>query len=231
MAIESRSEAPPLAPSFSGSINRKLGLAVAALLFLILAVGGLSSFKAWSILSIAKRIQQESDDLKITEEIHLTLHHLIHEVDRGVIQGKLDREPHLTELSTQAARTITAFLEYHLNEQEPLSEKADEIAGIRALEEFYHRADAATSRIIGRLAAKMPVSPQDLDVLDVIAHQLPAVTQQAAQAHQTKIRWLVARGVRQLKVILVAYVAFLVVGGGCGAAGIVVFSRTVSLPL
>jgi HAMP domain-containing protein len=152
-------------------------------------------------------------------------------VDRAVTQRRLDRESYLTELTTRAARTITAFLEHHLNEPEPFTEKADEIAGARALMEFHHRVDAATSRIIGRVAAKAPALPEDLEVLDVIAHQLPVVTQQATDAHQATIRRLIARGVGQLKVILVAYVAFLVVGGSCGAAGMVVFSQTVSLPL
>jgi signal transduction histidine kinase len=231
MANRSHLANPPSALSYSGSINRKLGLAVASLLFLILAVGGLSSFKAWSILTIAKKIQNENHDLKVTEDIHATLHHVIHEVDRAVLQGKLDRGSHLTEVMAQAARTITAFLDDHLNEPEPFHEKAEEIAGIRALEEFYHRVDAATSRIIERVAANTPASPEDLEVLDVIAHELPVVTQQTADAHQAKIRRLIASGVGKLMVILIAYMAFLVVGGGCGAAGIVVFSQTVSLPL
>lgn len=200
-------------------------------MFLILAVGGLSSFKAWSILTIAKKIQDESHDLKITEDIHTMLHHLIHEVDRAVIQGKLDRGSHQTEVAAQAAKTIGAFLDDHLNDPEPLHERAEEIAAIRALQEFNHRIDAATSRILERVAANRPVLPEDLDVLDVIAHELPVVTQQAANTHQARIRRLIASGVRQLMVILVAYAAFLVVGGGCGAAGIVVFSQTVSLPL
>ena len=62
MAAEAASGASHVLPTFSGSISRRLGLAVAAFFLLILAIGGLSSFLAWSILSSTHEVLKETHD-------------------------------------------------------------------------------------------------------------------------------------------------------------------------
>ena len=216
---------------FPGSINQKLGLLVLAFFFIIFAVGGLSSYLAWSILSVAQEIPEQTHHVEIVEGIHATLHHMIHEVNRALIEGSLDRRPYMNDLATRAGSTIAAFLEEHLNEQEPFPEKGDEITGIRALEEIYSRLDAAAARIIARVERRVQPAPEDLQDLDTVAHQLPVVSEALADVHRAKIQRLATRGVSQLKGILVAFGAFLVLGGACGILGVKAFTRMVSLPL
>jgi nitrate/nitrite-specific signal transduction histidine kinase len=127
--------------------------------------------------------------------------------------------------------TITGFLDEHLNEEEPFAEKEAEIALIRAIEKLYHDLDAAGTRIVARLAARTRAGKDDLSVLDTVAHQLPALTQQLNDIHHAKIQRLIGRGITRMDVILGAYVTFLLVGGTCVIVGIVLFSRTVAIPL
>jgi len=214
-----------------GSISRRLGLAVAAFFLLILAIGGLSSFLAWSILSSTQDILHQSHHIEVTERIHATIHHLIREVDRAVIERTLDRQMHMADLTRQAASTITAFLDEHVREEEAFTEKEGEIGQIRAIQKLYQDLDAAASRIIARVGEKARARHDDLQIVDAVAHQLPAHIQQLNEIHHAKIRRLMAQGSRRMKVIIGAYVVFLLVGGACVAVGMVLFTRTVAVPL
>ncbi len=231
VVTESQSGTTPPLPAYSGSISRRLGLAVVIFFLLILATGGVTSFLAWSILSSTHEILQESHHIEVTESIHATLHHLLREVDRAMIEQSLDRESHIKDLTNQAASTITTFLDEHIREEEPFAEKEAEIALIRAIEKLYHDLDAAGDRILARVAANARVGQDDLQILDGVAHQLPALTQQLNEIHHAQTRRLIAQGITRMKIILGAYVAFLVVGGSSVIVGIVLFSRTVALPL
>lgn len=216
---------------FSGSISRRLGLAVAAFFLLILAIGGLSSLLAWSILSNTREILEQSHHIEVTETIHATIHHLIREVDWAVIERSLDRQSHMRDLTNRAASMIAAFLDEHLKEEEPFAEREAEIARIRAIQKLYYDLDAALNRIIARVAVKGRAGPEDLQVLDLVAHQIPPLAQQLNEIHQAKIRRLITKGIIRMKVILGAYLAFLLIGGSCVILGIILFSRTVALPL
>ncbi len=231
MAAESASGESLLHPAFTGSISRRLGAAVAAFFFLILAIGGLSSFLAWSILSSTQEILRESRHIEVTEAIHATMHHLLREVDRAIIERTLDRQLHMKDLTNQVGSSIAAFLDEHIKEPEPFTEKEGEITLIRALEKLYHELDAAANRVIAGLAAGSRVGEDDLSALDAVAHQLPLLTQQLNEIHHAKSRRLIAEGITRMKVILGAYIAFLLIGGACVIVGVLVFSRTVALPL
>ena len=74
-------------------------------------MGGLSSFLAWSILSSTQEILGQSHHIEVTESIHATIHHLIREVDRAIIEGSLDRQSHMADLTIRVRSTIAAFLE------------------------------------------------------------------------------------------------------------------------
>lgn len=231
MAIESPSGRPLLSPPFTGSINRRLGLAFLAFLCIIFVVGGLSSFLAWSILSIAQKIPVQSHHIAVTEDIHASILHVIREVDRSVIQGNPEPQSHLDALSARAATMIAAYLESHLTEEEPFPEKEKEITLIRTLEKLHTDLDAAAARIVKHVSGKTQGAREDLKTLDAVAQQLPELTHQLNEIHHAKIRRLVAGGVGRMKVILSAYAAFLALGGACVIVGVLLFSRTVAIPL
>lgn len=220
----------PSRPAFSGSISRRLGLTFAALFLLILAIGGISSFLAWSILSSTQQIVKETHHIVVTESIHATIHHLVREVDRAVIERTLDRQAHINELTRQAGSAIETFLDEHIKGY-PFPEKEEEITLVRVIERLYLQLDAAASSILAGLGGKRRLRPEDLQILDGVSHQLPVLTQQLNEIHHTKMRRLIENGIARIKVILGAYVAFLLVGGACVTVGIVLFSRTVALPL
>ena len=231
MIAEIALEASHPRPVFLGSISRRLGLAFAAFFLLILGIGGLSSYLAWSILSSTQEILEQSHHIETTERIHATIHHLVREVDRAVIERTLDRQSHMEELTAQAADTITAFLDEHIKEEEPFPEKEGEIVRIRAIEKLYQELDVAASRIIARVGEKARARHDDLQIVDAVAHQLPTHIQQLNEIHHAKIRRLMTQGSRRMKVIIGAYVVFLLVGGTCVAVGMVLFTRTVAVPL
>ena len=137
----------------------------------------------------------------------------------------------MKDLTIQAARTIGAFLDEHIKEDEPFPEKEGEIARIRAIEKMYHDLEAAATRIIARVAAKAPAGQEDLLLLDAVAHQIQVLSQELNDIHRAKIRRLTVRGITRMKVILGAYLTFLVLGSACMIGGIFLFSRTVAVPL
>ncbi len=230
MAAQSPLGTPSAHPALSGSISRRLGLTLAALFLLILATGGLSSFLAWSILSSTHEILKESHHIEVTEDIHATNHHLIYEVERAVIEQTLDRQSHMKDLFNQSAGTIAAFLDAHIKEGW-FPERETEINLIRVMERLFLQLDTATSGTLASVGARVQPRPEDLQVLDGASHQLPALSRQLNEIHHAKIRRLIANGVNRIKIILGAYVVFLLVGGACVIVGIVLFSRTVALPL
>jgi nitrate/nitrite-specific signal transduction histidine kinase len=231
MAMESPSGGPLLSSPFPRSINRRLGLAFLVFLSIILATGGLSSFLARSILSIARQIPVQSHHIEITDDIHATILRLMHEVNRAVIQGNPGPHSHLDRLNARAAAMIAAYLESHLTKEEPFPEKEKEIALIQALQALHADLGRAAARIVAHLSAKTRGTPEDLKVLDAVAHQLPELTHQLNEIHHAKIRRLVTGGVGRMKSILGSYVIFLAVGGVCVMVGTLLFSRTVAMPL
>jgi nitrate/nitrite-specific signal transduction histidine kinase len=231
MTIESPSGRPILSPSVTGSINRRLGLAFLAFLCIILVVGGLCSFLAWSILSIAQEIPVQSHHIAVTEDIHATMLHAIREVDRAVIQGNPEPQSHLDALSARAASMIASYMESHRTTEEPFPEQQKEMTLIRTLEKLHTDLDAAAARIVARVSTTTRAAPEDLATLDAVAQQLPEFTHQLNEIHHAKVRRLVAAGVGRMKVVLGAYAAFLALGGACVILGVLLFSRTVAMPL
>jgi two-component system nitrate/nitrite sensor histidine kinase NarX len=218
-------------PSFPGSISHRLRLAVIAFLLLLVAVGGVSSSLAWSILAIAQDIPQQSHHVEVTEEIQAIFHHLIREVERAAMRGALDRHADVEEMAARSSTMVAAFLDGHLRDERAFPEKAGEIALIRRLKALHDETQAATARIVADVAASASVAAADLAVLDRVAREVPALARGLGEVHRAKIRRLLADGVHRMKLILGAFAVFLVVGGACGAAGIRLFSRTVSAPL
>ena len=206
-------------------------MAVLAFFFLVLTIGGLSSFQAWSILSGTQEIQEQGHHIQLTEAIHVTIHQLIREVDRAVMETRLDREIHMQQLAAETASRITAFVHAHLKNEAPSPERDGEIEGVLALEKLYHDLEFARIRILARVADRGQAAQEDLQTLDRVAHRLPVLTDQITEIHHATIRRLVGRGVSRMKVIAGAYLAFLVVGVACVIGGIVRFSQTVVLPL
>jgi nitrate/nitrite-specific signal transduction histidine kinase len=126
---------------------------------------------------------------------------------------------------------IAAYLESHLNKEEPFPEKEKEITLIRTLEKLHTDLDTAAGRIVTRVPSKTQGAREDLKILDAVAQQLPELTHQLNEIHHAKIRRLVARGVGRMKVMLGAYATFLALGGACVIVGVLLFSRTVAIPL
>ena len=231
MAVDSPSGTGPIHPACSASISRRLALAIVAFCFLMVTVGGLSAGLAWSILSGTRKIRTQSHHTQLTEAIHTRIHHLIREVDWAVIERSPERESHTKAFATQAGSRIAGLLDAHLRAEESFPEKQSEIALIRSLQNLYHDLDAATTRIMARVAEKARPDQDDLQILDAAAHQIPVLAEQLNEIHYGKIRRLMSEDVSRMKVIVGAYVAFLLVGGACVIAGIILFSQTVALPL
>ncbi len=217
-------------PASSRSMGRRLGLAVAVFFFLTLGTGGLSSFLAWSILPSVDRILGASHHIEVIERIHATMHHVVREVDRAVIRRTLDREALIKELTGEVGGAIGTFLDEHLKE-EPFPEREREINLLRVMERLYLQLDTATSSILASVAAQTQPRPEDLQILDSVAHQIGVLGPELNEIHHTKIRRLMAQGSRHMKGILGTNVTFLAIGSACLIAGIVLFSRTITLPL
>lgn len=225
----SSSRAMPGSHPFPGSIRDRLGLAVLAFLLLLVAVGGVSSYLAWSILSIAQDIPLQSHHVQTTEEIQSNVQHLIHETYRAVIHSTLDRDVHVRGLTARTADMITAFLDDHLQDDEPFPEKRGEIALMRRLDALHAEASAAMATILGEIRALAPAGANELAVLDRAAREVSEAIEGLRTIHQAKIRRLLDAGAARMKLILGAFAAFLVLGGACGAAGIRLYREVGSL--
>ena len=224
-ATESGEEEAP------GSISRRLGLTVAVSFILILSVGGLSSFLAWSILATAQEIPANGLHAERAESIQTTIHHLTREVHWAVIEQAPDRRSQINDLASRAANVIGTLLNQHLDDRESFPEKAGEITRLRVLEWLVQDLEGAAARILTAVEAKTGPAAKDLQVLDTVGQQVFSLTEELEELHHAKTQRLITEGLRRMKVIMGAYIAFLLVGGASVIVGVRLFSRTVAAPL
>lgn len=218
-------------PTFPASISWKLGLVTLASFLLILGIGGVSSYLAYSILVSNEQIVRNKHHIEVTDAIQASILHLIREVDRAVIRQTLDRENRIRALSRQAADMVAVFLGKHLADQDPFPEREEEITLLRAMLHGVEQLDAAVGRIISSIAAGTRVRPADLQSIDTVAEQVPGLVERLPGIHKAKVGRLTAASISRMKVILGAYAAFVFIGGVSVIAGIVLFSRTTALPI
>lgn len=221
----------PAHPTFPGSISRKLGVVTLASFLLIVAIGGVSSYLAYFILSSTEQIVRNKHHIEVTEAIQTSVHHLIRDVDRAVIRGTLEREARIRDLARQTTDMLTTFLEKHLEDKDPFPEREQEITLLHELYQAVEHLNAVVGRITSSLAANARPRAADLQAIDNVAEQIPEIVRQLNGIHEAKVGRLTGASVSRMKVILGAYVVFVLIGGVSVIAGIVLFSRTIVSPL
>lgn len=233
VALETEQQATdsPVPPTFPASISRKLGRVTLASFLLIVGIGGVSSYLAYSILASNEQIVRNKHHIEVTEAIQASILHLIREVDRAVIRRTLDREFRIRALSRQPADMVAVFLGEHLADKDVFPEREQEIALLREILHAVEQLDAAVGPIISSIAADTRVRPAHLQSIDTVADRVPGLVRQLHGIHETKVGRLTAASISRMKVILAAFVAFVFIGGISVIAGIVLFSRTIVLPI
>ena len=99
--------------TFPGRISRRLSFAIGLLFILVLLVGGVSMLLAKSIFVSTQEIQEENDHIYGAESIHGTIHYLIHQLNRTLLSGQLDRQETIRALSQDLDRQVRRYLERH----------------------------------------------------------------------------------------------------------------------
>lgn len=217
--------------AFPGRISRRLSLAIGLLFLLVLLVGGVSMLLAKSIFVSTQEIQEENDHIYGAESIHGAISHLIHQLNRILLTGQLDRQETIRALSQDLDRQVRRYLERHEREVEIFQEKEREIMLIREALQMSGDLDRLSARIVDTVAGGRLVLQGDLDRLDEIAYRIPLLTRELNDIHLGKVQRLTAKDLGRLRFIVGAYFAFVLAGGLFIALWALVFSKTIASPL
>ena len=227
-AARSSPVGPAWRGALGGSISRRLSLALSLLVCLVLLVGAFSLLAARSIWKGHAEILKLHHHVEILENIHMTVHHLIFELETG-LDARMALPPGALDQSRERInRLVDQFAAIHdWNSPEEAEERAifAEIRkGATRLVSLVERFDRDISRGWNR-------DPVDLATMRGLVRSLPDWVAQMQQIHHEEASEVVRASGRAMRFMVATYLVLMV-----GGIGLVVLAHrhlrhAISLPL
>lgn len=215
---------------FSGRISRKLSIAFGLVFLLVLLVGGISLLLARSIWETTKEINSDSYHIEAMGAIHASVQRLIFEVNQAMIMGMTKRHPNIQNLSKELGQQMSSYIDIHKGE-EPFPEREREMELAYEIQGMISTLTSIGARIPEIVALKDQVYRDDLKYINDIATKIPEKVQQMNEIHQIKIRRLIKANSDRMRLILLIYLGFVIVGGLLIGMGSLLFSRNIATPI
>jgi len=216
---------------FPGRISAKLSLCFAVLLLLFLSLGAISLFLARSISGIASEVEEKSYHIVITEDIHSTVHHIIHDLDRAALTGSPELINSIKTLENRLTDTLEAFYQDHLSEKEAFSEDVQEIKLIEGLRKETVSLRSAGESLLAAVENGRRPEDRDLDTLDLIGNNSHFLAQQLNGIHQQKILRLIERNHWTMSLLVRLYFVCFGIGAALVGLSSIILFRKISSPL
>lgn len=209
--------------TFPHKINRKLTLAFAFLVSLVLLVGGTSLYLARSIYLTTQLVQKESERMELVDQIHYTTHHFIEALERASLQVGTVTEG----VQKNFLNEIRSLLRRY---QTDVGEPAYASSGMW---EVIRQLDKASEKIVNQLQQSPGETPrnEDLRSLAEIEGKVSGLAHWLSGAHRGKIEQMVQHNTWKMQVIIALYGAFVLVGVLFIVGSSFFFSRTIAQPL
>ena len=215
--------------AFPTRMAQRWGLAIGLALFLVLLVGGISIFLSTSISRDTKVIQAESGEMEHVNRLHNMTHHVVAVVQNAVVSGKVppdDVEAMLENLNREVAKYLAAELE-----GEDTPEKAAELAILKEIIGLTSRLGDLSRKIVGEVALARRVDLKAADHLDTLWRLSHEKFERMNRVHEAKMRGSMQVSQAKLKRIIGIYIASALLGGLSLILGLVIFSKTIVLPI
>jgi nitrate/nitrite-specific signal transduction histidine kinase len=215
--------------AFPTRMAQRWGLAIGLALFLVLLVGGISIFLSTSISRDTKVIEAESGEMEHVNRLHIMTHHVVAVVQHAVVSGEVppdDVEAMLENLNREVAKYLAAELE-----GEDTPEKAAELAILKEIIGRTSRLGDLSRKIVGEVALARRVDLKATDHLDKLWRLNHEKFERMNRIHEAKMRGSMQVSQAKLKRIIGIYIASALLGGLSLILGLVIFSKTIVLPV
>ncbi|MFQ5847256.1 MAG: HAMP domain-containing protein [Candidatus Methylomirabilales bacterium] len=211
-------------------MSRRLSLAAASLFSLVLVVGGISILLAYWILESTDQIETLSEEIKGIDQIHFTAHHLVDTISYAATRGRPDAGDDLPHIISNLSGQVQAYLTY-LKTNKGLLEEELEFEIFQELMGTASDLGRVSERIFGAVTRGNQAKAGDLQSLLGLIRRIHRRAEQLTHIHQAKIRQLVQSSEAKMRLILLFYLAFVLVGGLLIVMGSYFFSRAIVAPL
>lgn len=150
-----------------------------------------------------------TEHVKITESIHLDMHHLFAELQRAMILKTLDRFDHIQQLRLELDQHIARFLDSHIHEKKDHSE----MLIFKEIQDTVVSLGPLIESVRDNVSQGNSPNISDADKMDEVAHRMPLLTRDINELHYRSILQRLDFNKQRIMYILWTYL-FLLVGGG-----------------
>jgi two-component system nitrate/nitrite sensor histidine kinase NarX len=207
-------------PQFPERLSRRLSLAQVLILVAVLIAGGLAVFLAARIYHANTLIRQEYTHALAVDQVHLTFHAVVSEIELLVLTKDADRLQRIGALQEALSQKLATVLAQKVGEPVP-TDPAREAELLGQLQRLVNDLGNLTDRLAsdhgaGRLLAT------DIASLRALSERGASAAGELVGVHQEGVRQLLADGQKRLRLIIILYLALLAAGVGViGVAGLV----------
>jgi len=219
---------PARGSNLPGSIGRRVSLALALLVVLVLLVGGISVLLARSIQRSNEEIRRHTLEIQATDEIHLAFRHIFDSVQQAVVWRDAAHAGNVAAAVSHLRQQLEAYHQFEQQAGDPETEA--EHAIIREVNVLAAEAGWLGPAILASVGAGI-MPTEDLRALQRLAPPLPGTIRRLNAIHHARIERLINEGQGKMRGILALYVAFAGLGGLLLAAVALLVSRTIVSPL
>jgi len=212
-----------------GGIGRRITLAVRVAFALVLLVGGISVFLAWTISVGVEEGRQRSLEVQAIDRIHVIVQHLVGDLHIA-LQGRLPRDHPPPGVIIEELKTRLAA--YEALERAQGSDEADqELARVAKLTSLLTELESVSLPAVDAAARGRPPTAGELASIDRAAHEVTAVIESLHALHEKKFRHATDATQRQMLLISALYLAFAFSGGLLLLFGDRFLSRNLVIPI
>ena len=212
-----------------GGIGRRITLAVRVAFALVLLVGGISVFLAWTISVGVEEGRQRSLEVQAIDRIHVIVQHFVGDLHIA-LQGRLPRDHPPPGVVIAALKTRLAA--YEALERAEGSDEADqELVRVATLMSLLTELESASLPAIDAAARGRPPTAGELASIGRAAHEVTAVIEDLHALHEKKFRRATDATQRQMLLISALYLAFAFSGGLLLLFGDRFLSRNLVIPI
>ncbi len=216
-------------PEFPARLSIRLRTVLAAILVLVLAVGGLAVFLSARISHTNTLIRQEYSHALAVSQLHLTYHDMVDAIEQAEASATADNLRRIRRLQDELTPRLQVVVEGQYREPVP-TDLAREAELLGELQRLAADLQGFTARLTSTPESSLP-SAETLARLQVLSDRGAQAATSLVDLHHDGVRQLLVTSQEQLRLILMLYVALLVIGVIAVVLGGLVADRWVAAPL
>ena len=208
-------------------MSTTLTRAAVAVVVVVMLVGGVSLLLAFSVFRNIDATASEYGHILALDELHEAFDDLIFEVRQMHDSGRREHATDALLMQGQIARQIGGLEGAH---PQPAGE--NERAQVRSVVgRLRIQSDRIRSIAAHVASGDGPLGPAELEALIQATREVPLLTLELRELHQSRIANLLRDSRKRTQAIVALYIAFVLVGGALLVMGGIAASRAITLPL